>query len=174
MWQGINVFLLVKFATHLFLEMPRIWKQNVLSQCFDRHGQFNPRVRQHNVGSAAQWREVKEPRQRAPHVFSESSPTQSKWLTAVSRHFIPRPLSPQRELSHYGIPTRPISQNTAQGPSTLTLFSVVVSEKHFNCPHYVCMCVFLFTAGIYRDFLSFFWSCDFGIWSCPTSCPFQS
>lgn len=84
MWQGVNVILLVKFAMHFFfLAVLRIWKQNVLSQCFDRHGQFNPRVRQHNVGSVAEWREVGEHGQKAPHVFSKSSPAQSKWLYVV-------------------------------------------------------------------------------------------
>lgn len=55
----------------------------MLSQCFDRHGQFNPRVQQHDAGSAAQRREAEEPSQEVPHVFSESSPSQSKWLYVV-------------------------------------------------------------------------------------------
>ncbi len=83
MWQGVNVILLVKFATHFFLAVLGIREQTVLSQCFDRHGQLNPRVRQYGVGSAAERREVEELSQKLPHVFSESSPTQSKWLYVV-------------------------------------------------------------------------------------------
>lgn len=85
MWQGVNVILLVKFAMRFFFFVAAlgICKQTVLSECFDRYGQFNPRVRQHNAGSEAGWREAERLSQKVPHVFSKSTPTQSKWLYVV-------------------------------------------------------------------------------------------
>lgn len=84
MRQGLNVILLVKFAVYFFFRSSvQDLKQTALPECFDRSRQFNPRVRQHNVGSESGRREVETLSQKVPHVFSTRSPTQSKWFYVV-------------------------------------------------------------------------------------------
>lgn len=89
-WGKKWMFLLLgKHAMHLFFSLLRIWKQNLLSQCFDRHDQFNPRVWQHNVGLMAGRTEVR-PKKKKYHMYfpkaAQLSPNGSTWFNAISFH----------------------------------------------------------------------------------------
>lgn len=91
------------------------------------------------------------------HDWSQESAPRAKWgwRNRAKKHHTyfpkvqrarcglsPWPLNPPSELSHYGIPTRPISQNIAQSFSSLSQLNLVIFGEHVNCPLF-CFVFFL-------------------------------
>lgn len=141
MWQGVNVILLVKSATHFFLSSTWDLKTECavsvlidmasLTQGFDS-------IMWAPWQSGGRWRnQAKKYHMYFPKA-AQHSPNGSTWFNAISFH----DLQVLKENYHIiAFQHAPISQNTAQGFSSLTQLSVVVLGKHFKS---LCFFVFVY------------------------------